>query len=43
MSDIDKSNQLNDIIIVNDEVNVLSPLCNPVPKLTNQFDTSSQK
>ena len=43
LSDVDKSNQSNDIIMADDEVNVWSPLCNPHPKLMNQFDTSSQK
>ena len=43
MSDIDKSNQLNDIIILDDEINVLSPLCGPVPKIRNEIDTSSPK
>ena len=28
---------------MDDEVNVLSPLCNPFPTLTIQFDTSSPK
>ena len=43
MSEIDRSNQCNDIIIADDGDNVWSPLSNPHPKFLNEFDPSLPK